>query len=211
MQRIITFGCSVTYGHGLNDCYVSPDLPGAVPSQQGWPSILAEYYGVSLDNQSVCGNSNLAILHDILKYKFLKHDVAIIMWSFTGRDLIFGEKNLFGKQGSIPVGTWQKTELATHWQATHSEADVATRSWLYIHHASLFLKSIGVSVFNVLADYPTLKKYKPKFLNLEFCHTGKYASSPIDYALDNKHPGPRTHIIMADTIKKVINATNRSS
>jgi hypothetical protein len=174
-----------------------------VPSQQGWPSILAEYYGVSLDNQSVCGNSNLAILHDILKYKFLKHDVAIIMWSFTGRDLIFGEKNLFGKQGSIPVGTWQKTELATHWQATHSEADVATRSWLYIHHAQLYLTSLGIDFYFLHVDNDLkFKNLKPEWaqdVKLLDTYIGKYAAT-APKAADNRHPGEHAHALTAFSI-----------
>jgi hypothetical protein len=206
MQRIITFGCSMTYGHGLPDCHVPPNNPGSSPSQQGWPNILSKYYNIALDNRSVCGNSNLAILHDVLKYKFLKGDIAVIMWSFTGRDLIFDKKNLFGKQKTIPVGIWQDTELANHWKAVHTDADVATRSWFYIHHATLFLKSVNVPVYNVPADYRFFKKYKPKFLNLEYHNIGKYATVPVDYALDNRHPGLKTQKLIADKIKKIINS-----
>jgi hypothetical protein len=206
MQRIITFGCSITYGHGLSDCYIPPNDPGPAPSQQGWPNMLSEYYNVILDNQSAFGNSNLAILNDILKYEFLKGDVAIIMWSFTGRDLIFDKKNLFGEQKTIPVGIWQDNELANHWKFVHSDADIATRSWFYIHHATLFLKSINIPVYNILSDYRVFKKYKPKFLNLKYYDIGKYATVPIDHALDNRHPGPKTQKLIADKIKKIINS-----
>jgi lysophospholipase L1-like esterase len=204
MQKLITFGCSITYGHGLPDCHVEPNHAGDKPSKQAWPNLLADYLSVLLKNQSKCGNSNLAILYDILTYKFSKGDIVVVMWSFNGRDLIFGEKNLLGIQKNIPVGVWQDTPLANTWKATHSEADVATRAWLYIHHATLFLNSINIPVYNVFANYQELKKYKPKFFKLPFYDIRIQSSSPIDLALDNRHPGIKTHKLIADRIQKII-------
>jgi hypothetical protein len=179
-------------------------MPKNKPSKQGWPNMLANYLNVPLVNQSKCGNSNLAILYDILTYKFSAGDTVVVMWSFNGRDLIFGEKNLLGIQKNIPVGIWQDTELANTWKATHSEADVATRAWFYIHHATLFLNSINVPIYNVFANYRELKKYKPTFFKLPVHNIGIHSSSPIDLALDNRHPGLKTHKLIADRIQEII-------
>jgi hypothetical protein len=204
MERLVAFGCSITYGHALPDCHVPPCFPGPVPSKQAWPSLVATYFNVPLSNQGVCGNSNLAILNDILKFKFLKGDVAIIMWSFTDRDLLFGKKNFLGKQELIPIGRWQNTELSEHWIATHPETDLATRSWFYMHHATLYLKSIGIPLYNVFSGYKELKKYKPNYIKLDFYKTKTQGMFPIDRGLDNLHPGPITHSLIAEEIIKIL-------
>jgi hypothetical protein len=208
MQRLITFGCSMTYGHGLPDCHIEPNFPGPVPSKLAWPSLVANQANVQLSNQGKCGASNLEILYNILKYKFSEGDVVIVMWSFVGRDLIFGKKGLLGKQQLISVGFWQTTELANNWNAVHSDADIATKTWLYVHHATLFLKSKNIPVYNVFANYKSVKRYKPKFLNLDY-HKLKFKSwAPFDFALDNLHPGVKTHKLIADEITEILNGNN---
>jgi len=204
MKRLVAFGCSITYGHALPDCHVPPGCPGLSPSKQAWPNLVATHFNVALSNQSVCGNSNLAILNDILKFKFLKGDVAIIMWSFTDRDLLFGKKNFLGKQELIPIGRWQNSELSEHWIATHPETDLATRSWFYMHHATLYLKSIRIPLYNLFTGYKEWKGYKPKYLKLDFYKTKTQGMSPIDRGLDNLHPGPLTHGLIAEEIIKIL-------
>ena len=204
MQRLITFGCSITYGHGLPDCFQPPMDPGPAPSSNAWPNVVANNLNVILDNQSKCGNSNLAILYDILNYKFLPNDVVVIMWSFTGRDLIFGRKTLLRKQIINHVGLWQNTPLAKSWADTHPACDVATRTWLYVHHATLFLKSKNIKVYNVFAGYDEVKKYRPKFLDIEFVKLKMQVMHPADWALDNLHPGIKTHQLVGNEITEIL-------
>lgn len=204
MQRLVTFGCSVTYGHGLSDCYIPPKDPGLIPSKFAWPNLVAQSLNVPLLNNGVCGNSNLAILHDILNFQFEFGDVVVVMWTLTSRDLIFGKKNFLGKQQLIPVGFWQNTHLSNSWLETHSLADMATRSWLYLHHATLYLKSKNIPIHNVFAFYDEVKKYKPKFLDLDFYKIKTQAMRPIDLALDNLHPGIKTHQMIANDIIKIL-------
>ena len=43
MSRLVVFGCSHTYGHGLRDCYDPlTGHPGPQPSLQAWPARLVE-------------------------------------------------------------------------------------------------------------------------------------------------------------------------
>ena len=206
MERLVAFGCSITYGHALADCYSAPSGPGPLPSEQAWPSLVATHFNVPLTNQSVCGNSNLAILNDVLKFKFLKGDVAIIMWSLADRDVLFGKKNLLGKQTLMPIGRWQNTKLSEHWFAAHPESDLATRTWFYIHHATLYLKSIGISLYNIFSGYEELKKYKPKYLKLDFYKTKTRCMFPVDRGLDDLHPGPITHQLISKEIIEILYA-----
>lgn len=204
MQRIVTFGCSITYGHGLSDCHIEPDDPGPVHSKQAWPSVLSKLLNVPVTNQSECGISNLEILYKILSFDYVEGDCVVVMWTYTGRDLIFGDKNLFGKQKNTRVGVWQHTEFSNKWMDVHSMADTATRAWFYIHHATLFLESKGITVYNVFADYGELKRYKPKAIDVRVNDIGIRASDSIDKALDNRHPGPKTHMKIANKIGKII-------
>jgi hypothetical protein len=57
----------------------------------------------------------------------------------------------------------------------------------------------------VFAGYKELKKYKPKYLNLEFYNIKTQAMKPIDIALDNLHPGIKTHEAIAKEIIDIIN------
>lgn len=205
-QRLVAFGCSNTYGHGLPDCHIPPNEHGKLPSKQAWPSLLANDLNLELDNQGVPGASNLEILHNILHYDFKNDDLVVIMWSYVGRDMLFGKKNILGWQDIIKIGLWQDTELSHSWRKTHSKEDVATRSWYYLHHASLFLKSKGIKFYNVFSAKEELDKFKPKFIDNSIIYDTKIVTSrPRDLALDNIHPGPKTHRLIADRIRKFIN------
>lgn len=200
-NRLITFGCSVTYGHALPDCFIPPTDPGPYPSSLAWPSLLSKKLDLKVKNTARCGSSNLEILYKILNFKFSKLDLVVIMWSYPDRDIIFGEKKLFKEQIMKPVGQWQNSTLANHWKQAHSLEDLATRSWFYIHHANLYLDSLGVENYNFFVRYRLVKDYKPKYLNI----SGYFKTWPqIDYGLDGLHPGIKTHEYMAEKINTYI-------
>jgi hypothetical protein len=199
-KRLIAFGCSMTYGHGLPDCFVPPCHDGPTPSQFAWPALVANRLDLSIDNQARCGASNLEILNKILEYDYQKDDTVMVMWSFTDRDLIFGRKNIFGQQTNIPVGTWNRTDLSNHWSKAHSEDDVGTRSWFYIHHANLFLKSKNLKCFNFYASQNHLKRFKPKFIDTQVHKVESWK----DLGLDKSHPGVKSHQAMAEKIYKIV-------
>ena len=73
--RIITFGCSFTYGH-----YLEHDQKQ--PSTSAWPSMLGTLMGLEVINKAIPGASNLEILLSILKFKFLKDDIVIVGGKF---------------------------------------------------------------------------------------------------------------------------------
>ena len=188
----------MTYGHGLPDCFVPPCHDGPNPSQLAWPALVANKLNLLVDNQAKPGASNLEILNKILNYDFQKDDTVTVMWSFTDRDLIFGKKNIFGQQTNTPLGIWNQTDLSNHWAAVHSEADIGTRSWFYIHHADLFLKSKGLRSFNFYASQKHLKK--PKFIDVPVHKVETWK----DFGLDESHPGVKSHQAIAEKIYKIV-------
>ena len=42
MDRLVAFGCSYTYGHGLPDCIMAKGRAGKRPSKFAWPYLLAK-------------------------------------------------------------------------------------------------------------------------------------------------------------------------
>lgn len=195
-NKLVTFGCSFTFGHGLSDCHVSPDYPGPTPSIYAWPSIVSNSLNNRLDNISRCGASNLEILYKILNYNFNNNDLVVVMWSKPDRDLIFKDQSM------IPLGVWDTDTLTKDWLNVHSEEDLATRSWLYIHHASLYFKEKQIKHYNIFAHLHFLKKHKPSFLNIDYLEIEM--GEGIDKALDGKHPGPKTHKMIADQLLTAI-------
>lgn len=197
--RLVAFGCSITYGHGLEDCLDAEGHPGKFPSEFAWPALLGRAMNLPVDNRGVAGASNLQILYNILNYKFAPGDVAVLMWSYADRDMIFNDR-----AKPIQMGVWLDTALAKNWIMTHSLADNAIRSWLYVHHANLFLKSLNIPVYNFFAHYKQLDQYKPDYIDV-VCYDVKVEYlRHVDKAKDNSHPGPQAHQTMANEMFGII-------
>ena len=215
MNNIVAFGDSYTFGHGLEDCWVKNGNdygPGRVCSEHAWPSILAKDLGYNVINHSEPGLSNLAILHSILNTKFSDNSICIIMWSYPFRDMIFGSKylptlELFNKKIEhthrvTHVGNWMRDELSKNWILTHNNTDLIMRTWLHIHHANLYLDSLNVPHYNFFVGYQTIKNHKPDYVKI--LSKDILVDEFLDYALDNDHPGPLTHIKMSNDIKQCL-------
>lgn len=194
-NRIIAFGCSNTYGHGLVDCYVNGG-PGPKPSNFAWPQLLADRYNTRLVNEGKPGASNLEILTRILGFDFRSDDMVVIMWSTTDRDYILGHK-------PIQLGAWQSTDIVKDWINVHSEEDLAIRSWLYFQHADLYLKDKGIEHHHFYSFTRGLRIFKPNWVDVNIHDVDV---NKDDLALDNLHMGPLSHQRVADSIKRVIDA-----
>lgn len=194
-KRIVAFGCSNTYGHGLVDCYVNGG-PGPKPSMFAWPQLVAEDFNTRVVNEGKPGASNLEILTRILQFDFKPDDMVIIMWSTTDRDYILGHKPL-------QIGAWQSSDIVKDWINVHSEEDLAIRSWLYFQHAELYLKDKNIEQFHFYSFTRGLRVFKPNYINVNIVDVDV---NKDDLALDNLHMGPKSHIRVANSIKRVIDA-----
>ena len=88
--KLVTFGCSFTYGHGLADCMAEDGSNGPTASEQAWPSVLGKLTGMKVDNASEPGSSNLMITKAIVDYsKYTKDTVVVVMWSNNDRETIY--------------------------------------------------------------------------------------------------------------------------
>lgn len=197
-NRLVTFGCSYTYGQGLKDCHIEPNLPGPNPSKFAWPSLLASKLNYECVNLGTPSFSNLAILNSILNYKFLPNDTVVVMWTFKTRDMEFKDS-----ENVEHYGRWKK-----HWISKQNIYNLIMRGYMQIHHAKCFLENIGLKYyfldadiyFNFTDDIPDWLAQIP-FVKFDF---RKYEYYP-PIGLDNLHPGPMFHQKAAETVFNEIN------
>ena len=195
MSRLITFGCSVTYGHGLPDC-IESETGWTNPSEFAWPNVLANKLKCKLENQSYPGSSNLEILYKLLGFKFEPNDIVIIMWTAPIRDMQFQK---IGKPYRR-LGVWMKDAFAQKWIASVDEYDYVQKTWIYMHHASLYFKSLGIKcVHSSMEDY----KNKPEYLNIENLYLKSMVK--VDRAADDSHPGMQSHFQTAEKLFNYLN------
>ena len=197
MARLIAFGCSFTYGHGLSDCFIPPAWPGIEPSKFAWPSLVADSLELDVVNNSECGSSNKQILYRTLDFPFVETDTVIFLWSFFQRSIIYHvDSNL----QILP----NNSECEGYYKV-HSDYDLFMETALSIAHANLFLVSSKIKTYNfyfdrklrlLLSQYPNnvARNYELSYLQRSF----------QDTAPDKFHPGEKTQKTMANSIIKFI-------
>lgn len=210
MNRLITFGCSHTYGVGLEDCQDriinGVKVPCESPSLLSWPNIVANALGLELHNQAWPAASNVEILYNLLNFDFKDSDIVVIMWSHYVRDMVF--------DGLVQVpllrarlATWSSHSFTRKWIHQMTEEDFAAKSWIYMHHACLHLDSKHVKYVNYPAAPADLDIYPMPGLDIKNLY--KDGIPWIDKALDNSHPGIKSHAKIAETIIKVLNEQSK--
>lgn len=214
-MKIIAVGCSYTYGQGLLDCHIEPNLPGPVHSKQSWPSLLGSLLEKEVVNLSQPGYSNLAILNEILNYDLEINDIVCIMWTFKNRDMKFRlDKN------NIKHGRWDKK-----WAFFQDPYDLMMKNFIHIHHAKCYLEGLGIKYFFMDLDnfnvfrsrqdgqlFSLPENQLPSWittlhiLDIDFSELEK--NTPL--GLDNLHPGPIFHQIIAEILQYKIQNLNFS-
>ena len=190
-MRIIAFGCSYTYGHGLTDCLENDKITqGPEPSKLAFPSLLAKQLNCETVNLGKSGNSNKEIWHDILTFKFQENDIAVITWTYFSRFCII-------KSNSIKrINPWKEEEKLFYMNYSNRH-DMMLDFYGRLNHVSSYLNNIGIKNYNfVIEEYSDIPAWsQTKIL-------GKFEM--LDKADDNCHPGIISHTKFADSIYKII-------
>lgn len=204
-QRLVVFGCSYTYGVGLEDCQDTIidgiKIPCPTPSKLGWPALVANKLDLDLVNMAWPGASNIEILYNILKFDFNIDDIVVIMWSHYARDLVFDGFI------SIPLmrsrlAPWSSHEFTRKWIDQMTEEDFSVKTLIYMHHVCLFLNSKGVKYIHYPAAPDDLDVYPVPHLKIENLY--KDGIVWVDKATDNGHPGPKSNTIVANNIYDIL-------
>ena len=202
MSRLITFGCSYTFGHGLEDCYIPPDKEGPNPSKLAWPSLLGNMLNLEVINCSNPGASNTHILWKLLNFEFKNEDICVVMWTHFGR---YPFSNL---QYDSSIVIWKKYETSV-FQSPHvlDKENLCVRNYMLIHHGYLYLQSKNLKHHFMIAPREASEYIIPNNINIPTLNKKSMNHNFwMDTALDKKHPGPKTHENVAKELFSKLNA-----
>ena len=193
MSRLVAFGCSLTYGHGLDDCYIPPNFPGKSPSETAWPATLGKLLNLkTVINKGRPGASNKLIWKTVVDFNFQKDDVVFINWSFLDRHCIFDNST----DEHFPIGPWfNNKQNKFYYKKIYTKIDHIMEFFSRSDHVSRYLNSLDIKHFHavtfmdrsVVSEQPSwysVDILKPCFSIIE----EKYPKG-----LDNEHPGQAAH------------------
>jgi hypothetical protein len=204
MSRLVAFGCSLTYGQGLEDCVDKYDvtIPGPTPSQMGWVSIVANELKLDIVNQGNPGASNLEVLNQLLQFELKEDDTVVLMWTYSFRDTYFYRK-LFGRYAFRQLKRWINPIGHILWSPSGNEVDFVIKTWLYMHHADLYLKNKNVKYIHYPVCPDDILEHKPTYVTIRNLYLDGFTI--IDRALDN-HPGIKSNKDTANKILRILNS-----
>ena len=193
-MRLVTFGCSITYGQSLPDTNWKNFEIMTDHSKFAWPSQLADILQVKVLNKAVPGAGNYLIAHQITNFEPQQNDIIIVMWSYKNRYNIVTEDGDLDYNAHInsTIGPWTKdARTKAFYKYIYDDEDALIRSNHYIKYAQLYLDTTNVKHFHTMTRN---EKYKGVVdLNVEQIRK-------TDYAEDEKHPGPKSHLAIAEKI-----------
>ena len=191
-MRIVAFGCSYTYGHGLTDCLEEDKLTqGPTPSKLAFPSLLAKKLNCETINLGKSGNSNKEIWYDILNFKFQENDIAIITWTYFSRFCIIKTDNI------RRINPWKEEEKLFYMNYSNRH-DMVIDFYGRLNHVSSYLTNLSIKNYNFVIEYPDVAVPVWSQTNV----LGKFEM--LDKAEDDCHPGMISHTVFSDSIYKII-------
>ena len=215
MPRLVAFGCSNTFGMGLDDCWDPVKrVPGEHPSQFAWPAALGNILKRQTVNLSRAGSSNREILWRILNnYNIYNEtDIVVILWTFKTRYAIITEPGqLFPTQlfSNLTKMNVESEYYKTYKARTFDEYDSAIESLHFIDYADRFLKDKVKHVMNYVCDH-TMLDINELYTQVKII--GKpYELNVGKPANDGSHPGPESHFNFANRIVKDLNNLRKTN
>ena len=198
-KRLIAFGCSNTYGEGLEDCWIN-GMYGPKPSKFAWPNVLGNLLGVDeVINLAAPAISNKRIWRDALNFDYQDNDIVVLHWTFVDRDCFFDR---------VPkIGPWinekaSKFYYKYFWSNLDRHYDLFNRA----DHVGRYLTSKKIKHYNIQTTGSSgggRAAYRPeeipKWFEVDFL-PGNMNTKVIDRALDKMHPGPLTHKKFANEV-----------
>lgn len=199
MSRIVSFGCSLTFGQSLPDCILGKKTD--LPSQYAWPSVLARLMRRPCKNYGIPGASNLEILHCISSVtEIFPGDVVIVMWSFLERSCVLESDTV--KQ----IGPWiDRPEIKTYYQHLHSDY---TDRFLYpilVRHGDALVRKHTDNVYHMEAR--TTDCFPLSTLGVSIDDAEPFTDATYtDTGIDGVHPGIIRHEQLAKKIYAILQA-----
>ena len=190
MTRLVTFGCSYTYGQALPDCWINNSYKiakaGPVPSKYAWPALLGKKLNLEVVNLSLPGSSNKKIWHKIVNATLYPDDIVVVAWTHLSRHCLITSKSQY-----INIGPWEdKSPIGdSFFRFFNNNYDLSIDLNLRMSHISQYLCNKNIKNYHLFSvkDDVNIELYNNcNLLNVNF------QDYHIDKALDNKHPGVKS-------------------
>ena len=200
MPRLVTFGCSFVYGHGLPDCHIPPNIPALQPSKMGWANMVADKLGIPCLNLANPEIGNLAILMKVLNAELRPDDIVVTAFSYFDRYFCHQFVDKEGKGVLINKDTPEhKRILMSEIDEPFLEEKYYWHNWLAIQHVELYLGSKNIKNFSFHGVQNGCEQKPPASLELNNFWNDMILVT-CDYALDGRHPGMESNRLQAEQI-----------
>jgi len=185
-MRLITFGCSLTYGTGLEDCWENGHN-GSLPSKFAWPNEVANRLNRELVNCAVSGSSNKEILYNLQNFNYQDEDMVVVLWSHFDRYCIITE------DGIKHINAWQTDKTSRFfYRNVHDFYDMKVDMYTRLNYAHYFLTKRNILNFHAFGS--GMYKHDFNWNDVQLCRTSiNKIRREHPKALDNSHPGPAGH------------------
>lgn len=218
-MKLITVGCSMTYGFGLPD--IAEDKSGFPnmdlgPSNLAWPSILANKLNLKLVNISLPGASTKWMAQEIVNYPIDPTDIVVFLWTLPGRTcfkdeegkyyhLVQMEQDFLGFDRHIVHDSKLDSSPYLKMQAKYgSMSDTIEQSMVWMSATNRVIEQYTAHIFNFVYTEiynENSKKYKVNLLH-DF-------SSLIENneKVTFDHPGEKAHTLIAERMYSLMENT----
>jgi|TARA_B110000908_G_scaffold93082_1_gene110274 hypothetical protein len=186
-MRIVAFGCSYTYGHGLPDCLDNDGHPGPNDSKLAFPALVAKKLECEYVNLGKSGNSNKEIWNDILNFKFQDDDIVIITWTYYSRFCIIKSNT------TQRINPWNERDKPFYMNYSNRN-DMLLDFYTRLNHINTYLQTKNIKSFNYVIE--DSENESPEWNTVDIL--GVFQK--IDEADDECHPGEHSHVVFADEI-----------
>lgn len=201
--RIIAFGCSYTYGHGLHDCIVNGMYPGNIPSKYAFPNLLAIRLGVNCLNYSRPGGSIKYMWHQAMNvYKPKEHDIVINMFTNPNRNCVLHVEDEKIKH----LGFWQEDKPSKYfYKHLENDYDSVYSAWMQINSINDYLKDKVSLIINGFINYKRLSSVVlPDWNKVECDVEFQPIGNKYPLADDNNHWGELAHAELSEILYKMV-------
>ena len=201
MNRLVTFGCSLTYGSALEN------------PNDAWPNQLAAKWNLDLVNMGISGSSTKRIWWEIVNFDFEKTDTVVVLWTHMDRwcvlknDVDHLEWDIPGKfkdySNRKPESALSRKTAEAYYKYLHDDFDMLTQYLCYVNQAHEHMKPLVKNQYHVRASEPdkTLPFNRVKFLDIDF----NEIRDSFPKATDDQHPGKEGYAWFVEQINTCVN------
>lgn len=223
--RLLAYGCSNTFGEGLDDIWrpgngsVRYGINLGEPSRFAWPRELGRLMKFDrVHNLAEGGASNKKIWRNILQTEIdpIK-DTVVVQWTFVDRYTIFYDdgsherflgNDIDNKGGKLRMSAGlalqkikeDKNNRTKVWyEDYHTDHDAILDSYCRISHTKYYLDSKGIRNFHFINDKRWNWSTAPSWIDPNVCKCLLFKKEH-GVALDGMHPGKKSQKKYAHTI-----------